>query len=184
MPFSTITAARPATALPRLACAVLLALALAALASSSATAAVRQLSCAGTQSSNFSPGLTNTPATTTVSYRAILAPCVSLTDPTVTAGTYSGSFVRVASCTSLLSSPAGRRTLNWTNGRSSVFEFTSTATYAAGQLVTTLTGAITSGAFAGSTAIQTLTAVADLTQCAAPGGVSSLFGAVQLQIVL
>jgi hypothetical protein len=109
---------------------------------------------------------------------------VSLTDPTVTAGTYSGSFVRVASCTSLLSSPAGRRTLYWTNGRSSVFEFTSTATYVGGQLTTTLTGAITSGAFAGSTAIQTLTAVADLTQCAAPGGISSLFGVVQLQVVL
>lgn len=163
-------------------CALLIALS--AVLAPPAGAAIRQLSCVGTQSTTFSPGLTNTPATTTVGYRAIFAPCISLTDPTVTAGTYGGSFVRVSSCTSLLSSPAGRRTLNWTNGRSSVFEFTSTATYAAGQLITTLTGAITSGAFAGSTAIQTLTAVADPTQCANPGGVSSLFGVVQLQVVL
>lgn len=164
--------------------AVLLLACLAALAGYAAPAhAASQATCAGTSSASYSPGLKNTPALVQTSFREVLGPCVSLTDPSVTSGTMSGSVTATSGCEDLLHSSPGVVTFHWNNGNSSTFTYNSQVDLVLGQLVIVQNGAITAGEFSGSTAAVTITDVGNLTACGG-SGLTSVEGPMTLDILL
>jgi hypothetical protein len=142
------------------------------------------LTCVSSASSTYSPGLSLTTQATSITTAGQLDPCVSVSDPTVTSGTFGSTFTRTTSCLALLDTGTGTRVFHWSNGNTSSFTFSSTSTYVTGQIVTTLRGTITAGEFAGSSAVQVVAFVADLTKCLLPGGVTGSTGVGDLTIYL
>jgi hypothetical protein len=142
------------------------------------------VTCVTSADLSFSPGLTFATTPTSITTAGQLGPCVSVSDPTVTSGTHGSTFSRTTSCVGLLNTGPGTRVFHWSNGQTSSFTFSSTSTYVAGQLVTTLRGTITAGEFAGSSAVQVATFAADLTKCLQPGGLTGATGVGNLTIYL
>lgn len=149
--------------------------------------AVQVLACGGSSTNAFSPGLTNTPSPVILSFTANYQPCVNALDPLeFRTGRASGasSVPVLRSCTDLLVPNHLTRTITWSTGTTSTWEFDSTSQYANGQLVTTSTGSIVAGEFSGSTAIGVTTFVASLTACSSRAGLTQIGGPTTLRIVL
>ncbi|MER5261805.1 hypothetical protein ABTZ99_06965 [Actinosynnema sp. NPDC002837] len=176
----------------RIAVAVLMtavsAVALAALGpAGTASAGVLDVTCTPPSSNNitYNPPLTMTPQTLAFSAATQYGPCVSLSNPAITSGsrTTTGS-VSDASCLDLLGSRSFTLTITWNTGQTSTIAGNSSATTAGAVLVSTFTGTVTSGLFAGSTAVQVLTAPAtDVLLCTVGlGTVSGIYSLVTLEI--
>lgn len=148
--------------------------------------ALDQVTCAGTQTSTYNPGLQLlTTQTVTATVATHYGTCVSAADPAIHSA--SPTLVQrqaTLSCVALLSSaPApGTVTYTWDNGRTSTFQYTNSLTQAAGLLTVTATGSIVSGEFAGASAVAVAEDVALPTDCLAPGGLTSQTGAITLTI--
>ncbi|MER5549514.1 hypothetical protein [Streptomyces sp. NPDC002589] len=154
--------------------AVVVGLASAAVIAPAAHASTVDVTCSGTETVQYNPGLLVTPQTVHVNVTGILAPCSS-SDRGLTAGNYQESFDTTLSCATLLSPRAGTRVFHWSNGQTSTFSFNRALNNAAGQTTVTFTGEITSGEFAGDTAIEQVVFVTPTAlQCAAPPGVTAL----------
>jgi hypothetical protein len=151
-------------------------------ASAPARAAAAAVTCTGSHSVSYSPGLLLAPRPVAATARYALAQCIS-TDPGVTAGTSTVTLTNTISCLTLDNAGTGVLTLDWSNGRSSTFTFTRTATHPAGQTVVLATGAITGGEFAGDAATLIVTDLSvDLLACLAPPGVTGTSGRAVLTI--
>ncbi|QFZ20889.1 hypothetical protein [Saccharothrix syringae] len=122
-----------------------------------ATADPLDLTCAGTETVTYSPGLLLTPTPQTIGVNHVLAPCIPATVPGPTSGTTSASVQRTASCLDLAEPGTGQTTITWNTGQSSTFTYNRTVTNIGGNAVTTLTGAITSGLFTGDAAVSVIT---------------------------
>jgi len=147
-----------------------------------AHAAVADLTCPGTESVTFTPGLLLTLQQVTLHTSRQWGPCVS-SDPTVSSGSDAESFVNTISCLSVAAAGTGTVTFTWSNGRTSTFAFTKSVSHPVGQTVVTYTGNITAGEFAGDSALETITGAAlNLTACLAPPGITSTFGVAVLEI--
>lgn len=147
-------------------------------------AAVGQMTCTGQENTTFSPGLTNTPQTVTITVNNS-ENCLSLTNGGFRTGTATSTrTIPGISCLTLLAGGnPDEMTYHWSNGLQSTFGFTPTVNFVGGSPVVTQTGSITAGEFNGAVAIGTVTLVADLTKCSTPGGVTSASGAHTLNIV-
>ncbi|MFJ7423565.1 hypothetical protein ACIQXD_33910 [Streptomyces uncialis] len=158
--------------------AIVLALAGVVATSAPASAAAPALvTCTGTTTVDFSPGVTNTPQTVSVSGQDTADVCLSLTHPQLTSfiGPFSGTASQ--SCTSLFAGGSGTETLYWNDGTSSAWSYTNSFSNVNGTKVGTSTGPLTSGTLAGATVTQTITfANLDLTACTTPQGLTSLSG--------
>lgn len=167
------TAAGPAAAL-------LLATALATLLPAQAAhAALGTLTCTGTSHLAYSPGLTYTPQTVTLTETDTYTSCAS-SDPTITSGYISGSFPETGlSCVNLTAAP-DRYRVNWNNGQTSRVSFTEAeATITDGIQQYIGTGTVTSGEFTGDTAVFTWAyLVPSPLDCLAPGGLTTQDGTV------
>ncbi|GHD53509.1 hypothetical protein [Streptomyces galbus] len=157
------------------------------LASPASAAGVLDVTCTPPSSatSTYSPPLTNTPqpSSSTVSFQ--FGPCVSLSQPALTSGTYTRTNpARPRSCLDLLSSSSGTFTITWNTGQTSTLSVNVTTTIAGAALVVTQTGTVTSGLFTGDTVVITQTGPADdvLLCTAGLGTVSSIYGLVTLEI--
>jgi hypothetical protein len=113
-----------------------------------------------------------------------LVPCLS-TDPTVTRGTATVSFpLTGASCLDPLRATSGSQVITWNNGRTSTFSFETTITEAEGVTVSTNTGTITAGEFAGGVAEEVIVqAPPNPLACLLPGGATSLDGLMSFEVV-
>jgi len=132
------------------------------------------VTCAGTDTITYQPGLLLTPQTVGVATTKILAPCTS-SDPTITAGTMQSAFTATLSCSTLFAGRSGTEILSWSNRRSSTFTFNRAVNDVGGQTTVTQTGSITSGEFAGATAVEQIVYVTPSTlQCLAPPGLTTL----------
>ncbi|WP_299540765.1 hypothetical protein [uncultured Streptomyces sp.] len=132
------------------------------------------VTCAVTLETQFSPGLTFTEQSTTLSFDARYRTCVS-DDPTLTSGTRTASSTVVRSCNSLAGTSSGTYTISWNNGQSSTINYSRSATYVAGQAVQVDTGIVASGEFSGRNYLyETVGPQPNLLRCATPGGVTSL----------
>ncbi|HEX9545691.1 MAG TPA: hypothetical protein VF942_00045 [Acidimicrobiales bacterium] len=139
-----------------------------------AGAASVDVTCAGTETVTYDPGLLVTPQTVHVTVTAILAPCSS-SDSSITAGNYVESFNATLSCSTIFSGRAGTRVFNWSNGQTTTFAFNRALNDAGGQTTVTFTGYITSGEFHGDTAVEQVAfATPSTLQCLAPPGLTSL----------
>jgi hypothetical protein len=149
-----------------------------------AHAVAADVTCTGTETVNYQPGLLLSSQQVHVAVNGILAPCVS-SNPAVTAGTYLPAFSATLSCATLLSGLPGTRVFQWSDGKSSTFTYSRTLNSVGGQLTVTFTGTITAGEFAGDTAVEQVVFVTPNTlQCLAPPGLTSLGpGLVVLSIV-
>ena len=146
-----------------------------------AHAASPSITCtAGTATTTYDPGITNTPRSISFTADETLGPCVDPNDPTLTGGEGSAEGTLVTSCTSV-SSIGYQETVDWNN---SSHQHT-TATYttakviklANGSTAVTSTGTVTDGLGLGDSATRTIViANADLTACSTPEGITSNSG--------
>lgn len=151
-----------------------------------AEAAINQVSCLGTEGTTFSPGITNTPQTITITVTNIEAPCLSLSDLSLRSGyAKSTRVVPGLTCLTLLAG-GGEDSMKftWNTGNTSTFKFQPIVNFVAGNPVVVQNGLISEGQFVGSTAKGTVALVADLTQCSQPTGVTSATGLHTFNILL
>ncbi|MET8829071.1 hypothetical protein ABZX40_16370 [Streptomyces sp. NPDC004610] len=142
-----------------------------------ASAAPVLVTCAGTTTVAFSPGLTDEERTVGVSGQDVASICLSLTNPGLTGfvGPFSGTATQ--SCTSLFAGGSGTETLHWNNGTSSTWSYTNSFSNVNGTKVGTSTGPITSGTLSGAEVTQTITYPnLDLTACSTAEGLTFLSG--------
>lgn len=124
----------------------------AAAAPSSHTAPVG-LTCTGSETVDYRPGLLLTPRKVDVEVRGDLSHCTS-SDHDLTAGKYGEDFHAELSCSTLLAGREGTRVFRWNNGHTSTFKFTRAINDVGGQTTVTFTGTITSGQFDGAHAVE------------------------------
>ncbi|MBW4569865.1 MAG: hypothetical protein KME31_18125 [Tolypothrix carrinoi HA7290-LM1] len=150
----------------------------------SARAQVLELTCTGSQTTTYSPGLQLTPQPTNLTIQGAATTCTSLTDSSVKSGTYTATGQVTNSCLLSSPTPAFDLTINWNNGQSSTISFTSNTVLsplATTQVVST--GQVTSGLFQGAMATSSVTVVTpQATQCLSPGGVTTLSGPLVLTL--
>jgi hypothetical protein len=148
-----------------------------------ARAAALDVTCVGTETVAYQPGLLLTTQSAHTSVTGILAPCSS-SDSAITSGNYQEDFTTTLSCSTLLAGRSGTRIFSWSNGHSSTFAFNRAINNVAGQTTVTFTGEITSGQFQSDTVIeQVLFVTPSLLECLLPPGLTSLGpGAVLLSI--
>jgi hypothetical protein len=128
------------------------------------------LTCQGTQKVTYGSGLVLAPKQVIYTAQDDFTSCTSVQDPSIKSGTYRSTAQSLLSCLGVLTPGAGTKTFTWSNGQTSVFTYTSSATQALGQTVMTLTGTITSGKFKGETAVQVITVTSgDALSCFAAG---------------
>lgn len=158
---------------------------LAAAAMAPAAGAATALTCPGTETSTFSPPLTNTTKPTSISIGHSYGPCVNATNPLeLRSGTASVTIPPVPlSCTSLLFSGPGSRVIHWSTGTTSTFSFTATMSFLAGGAIqVTEEGSITAGEFFGDTALSTVTVASSNFLACGGAGVSQFVGVVTMTI--
>ena len=144
--------------------------------------------CVGSHSATWSPGATNTPQDITVSTSSAWS-CVQLQAPLITSAASTNQFTAQFSCQSLLAPAPATWTIKWGDDKepdTSTYQFTAQVNAVSNNLVITAPGTITSGRYAGSSALGTFVlenlgaTLQDL--CASPGGVTSAMGASTLVI--
>ncbi|MFF0484955.1 hypothetical protein [Streptomyces sp. NPDC004435] len=147
-----------------------------------AHAGVADVTCpAGTDTVTYSPGVTLTPASIAITDTQNLGACVS-SDPTITNGTTITSFTAVRSCLNLGAAGAGNLTITWNNASTSTLSLNFVTNTIGGSVVSTGTGSVIAGKFAGDAAVIVYTGpVVNLLDCVGPG-ITSRTGAVSLAL--
>ncbi|WP_327063527.1 hypothetical protein OG196_01280 [Kitasatospora purpeofusca] len=129
---------------------------------SAAQAAAGDVLCTApsSDSSTYSPPLSLTPASTTVTITRDLNTCTSLSVPAINSAPVTVHQVTISSysCPTLLNSAPTVITFTWNNGATTVVTGTRTVNLAGAALTTTVTGTVTSGLFTGDTAVYQLVA--------------------------
>jgi hypothetical protein len=137
---------------------------------------ILKLTCVATTTTTYSPGVLLTPRSVTIGNNTILAPCVSLDDPTLTSGTSVTEVVRTRSCLDPLASGSAAVTYHWNNGQSSTFTFNEVSSTTGALVTVVATGTITAGQFAGRTAVRQVTGPSlNLLDCLQEPGITSRF---------
>jgi len=114
--------------------------------------AANLVSCTGTETVSFAPGLTNTPHPLTVTTADNFPVCIHASAPILMPATAQAQISRTASCLDLLGGGPGTRVLHWANGQTSTYSFVSSANVVNGNIVTVSTGTITDGLYKGASA--------------------------------
>jgi hypothetical protein len=132
--------------------------------------------CLEYDGNSYTPGITFTPRPTNISSSGVLGPCVSMTDPTLTSGSYQGSGTGNVSCTG--GTFAGTVIYHWNNGRDSTVSYTAViGTRLGAETVVLYKGKVTDGEFKGYSYTSPLTALNLLPlNCLSPQGVTSTSG--------
>ncbi|MCK2218196.1 hypothetical protein MF672_031050 [Actinomadura sp. ATCC 31491] len=157
------------------------------LASTPASAGVLDVACTppSSNTTSYSPPLTLAAQPISFIASVQLGPCVSLSTPALTSGSYTASGTSPSySCLDLLGSRAQSLTITWNTGQTSTMSGNRTSSIAGAVINSTFTGTVTSGLFVGDTVVQNATAPAtDITLCTAGlGTVSSVYSTVTLEI--
>ena len=150
-----------------------------------ATASALDVTCGGSQTTSYTPALTQTPQSVTVSTSTQYGPCTSRSVPGLTSGSRSGNFnYPNFSCLNLLQSAPVTYTITWNTGQQSTITGSTAVNTVGAALVVTITGNVTTGLFAGDSVVQTITGPAtDITKCTLGlGTVSSIYALVTLEI--
>lgn len=153
------------------------------IAASPAQAGLLDVTCAGTQTATYSPGVLLTPQFVFVTASTSYTTCVS-SNPDITSAHFGpATFPTTLSCLDLLSTRSGSTTITWNTGETTTFSYTVTRTNTAGQYVSTYLGTVTAGKFLGDTVSQTFVGAAlNLVGCLAAPGITSESGPALLEI--
>jgi hypothetical protein len=159
-----------------------LAVAVLAAAGPSAAAATSTASCpVGTETTTYSPGVTNESRLITRRTTDAYGPCIS-SEPNIESATASDEGSVVRSCTTLLAGATFDKTIKWNTGQTSTIQLDVTVNYVAGSIVAAGHGVVVDGLFSGATAATTSVLPANLLLCDTPTGITSLFGVDTLTI--
>ncbi len=153
------------------------------LATTPAKAVTFDVTCTGTQTATYSPGLLFRPQLVTVNVHDILGPCKS-SDRTLISGSRTITVPNFASC--LVDNDPGFVTMTfvWNNGNTSTSTANRTLIRTLSEVIVVFTGIIQAGEFKGDTLTLTITAATlNVQACLAPPGVTSTSGAEVLSIV-
>jgi hypothetical protein len=147
----------------------------AAAATPAAATTLISVTCTGSNVINYSPGLTNTPQTVTISGQDSATACVDLSQPLQQlsfVAPFSGTFT--SSCTALLAGGTGTQTFQWNTGETSLWHWTMRFSNTVnGQLLAIADGPISSGRYAGAQVRQVITeTTGELTACFTPAGMT------------
>jgi hypothetical protein len=143
--------------------------------------AAATVTCEGSQTVAYSPGLTLRARQATIHGTTTLSRCVSATDPGITAARSTFRATGRLSCTS--GGYSGTRKIVWNNGRTSTMSFTSSVSVNAGQSVVAIKGEVTDGEFSGKRWSATFTMLtARPAACATSEGLPTAAGRVLLSI--
>lgn len=142
------------------------------------------VTCVGTETETFTPGLTLLQQDVTVGFDVKLIVCESSSQPGITSGTSVSTYLaREVSCLRIASAGSGSAVIVWNDGRTSTFAYNLTASSVNGTTVAIQTGTITAGLFAGRSATRVITSPnLDLLACATPQGVRSKFATVTFTV--
>ena len=145
---------------------------------------VKLLTCVGTSSGTYKPGLTDTSQQTTFTAEGSLTPCISQGDPTITSGSFKNTGNGLYSCL-LNSSGPYTVTYNWNNKKASTVRYDTTVVERVeGNTVFTSTGEVSSGPYVGARAVRTSTiATSEFLNCNTPQGVTSDSGAEEVEFL-
>lgn len=133
---------------------MLMALALGLSLVSSQAKALDHVQCAGSSAAEFSPGLTNSKHSVAISLNEVLS-CEGMGIPPQLTAVTQSKVARTLSCKTLLGGGAGRRVLNWSNGKSKTYDYISTSNLQNGNIVVVFDGRIVAGRYAGQKATAT-----------------------------
>lgn len=133
----------------------------------------------------FDPALTTTTRPTDITISSQYGPCVSASVPGLTSGT---SFLQLTDipqdCLDVGISDPAERTITWNTGQTSTLSGNLFHNIVGATQVTTITGTVTSGLFAGDTFVHVVTApAASVALCnLGLGTVPALYGQITLEI--
>jgi hypothetical protein len=146
----------------------------------STQASAQSLNCTGTVMTTLSPPLTNTQRETQVATTGSYSPCLVTGVSGITSGTVNYQVTRDYSCNTLLGSGSGTTVIQWSNGQSSTFSYTTVTNEVEGNFVIVSTGNISSGLFQNQSAVRvsTLTSLsaADFLTACEGSGITSVSG--------
>ncbi|WP_163572367.1 hypothetical protein [Fodinicola feengrottensis] len=132
------------------------------------------VSCTGTETATYQPGLTLRAKNVHTAVSGLLSPCTSPTTD-ITSGSYGQTFQATLSCDTLAAGLDATRVIHWSDGSTSAFAYHRAITNAAGQTTVTFAGTITAGRFRGATAVeQAIFVTPNVTQCLTSGGLTAL----------
>lgn len=148
--------------------------------------------CTGWTYTTYTPGLTNTPKSTTVvddgnlniiDAHSPTGSCLAL-GSSASAGERNVTAQLDLGCSQLIVE-SGVETINWNDGQSTSFDFSATVTRGLSNTVILETGTVTSGEFSGASVVETFIAPnLAFAGCNTPGGVTSLDFATAITIAL
>jgi hypothetical protein len=148
---------------------------------------VADMTCT-TPSSNVltsNPPLTNTTQIVTLTSQSSLGPCVSLSEPSVTSGSWTSVTPNVPiDCSGLLGANTGTHTVTWNTGQTSTLSGNRVSSIEGAALVVTFTGTVTSGLFAGDTVVEQFVGPStNITLCELGlGTVSSIYSTMEFEL--
>lgn len=144
------------------------------------------LTCLGTESVSYNPGITDTPKPVTFTTDDTFGPCLVPGQPTLTGGSATSTGQGVKSCLELKpgNSPENlTETYHWNDKTQSQVQYSTLIILRlpTGQIQTVQEGTVQSGPGAGDIVTETTTLVSlDLTACETPQGLQSVAGPVTL----
>lgn len=145
-----------------------------------ASASTELLSCGGTGSNTYQPGVTNTPRTITVHSEANYQPCTGTSG--ITSGHYELTATGTASC--IGGGFSITFTITWNTGQTSTVTAVGILVLRpANEIVVLYQGTVTAGTFIGATVLQTATLVnVTPAQCFTTEGVTGTSGPAVIAI--
>lgn len=144
--------------------------------------------CTGSRATTWTPGINNTARPVTVSTRDNFAVCVGLTGGLIGSAASANQITYTAQCGDLLTPIKGiRYPVSWSDGTHSLLTLNAVVENVDGNLISTATGTVDEGKYAGNKAVVVITNVglaATLQNlCGTPQGVTSANGAITLTIL-
>ncbi|MGO1001236.1 hypothetical protein [Lysobacter sp. CA196] len=151
---------------------------------SAAWAETVTLTCLGTETAHYNPGMTFTPQPIAFSVNGLLAPCAGI-PLGVTSASYGTSGVANLSCEILSGvAPTPPLTVHWSDGSTSVIQPTTVVTQRpVGEVVRIESGHVASGRFLGAATVRTVTLLQTQLDACTTSGVESVGGPVVLEVV-
>ena len=140
--------------------------------------------CTGTSTWTFTPGVTLTPQTVTLTAQTTYSVCLS-SDPSVVAGSETLTLnIAGLSCTSLFRTGSGTGSITWTTAPASNYTFSDSVVVTPETATLTRLGTVTSGTFTGDPVTRVTQFVnSDITAaCTSPSGVTQFAGPTTLTI--
>jgi hypothetical protein len=140
------------------------------------------LSCVGSGSNTYQPGVTATPGLVTVSSRADYGPCVSTGSPQITSGHFAVTGAGIVSC--FAGSFAITVTITWNTGETSTITAVGiVAQRPANEVVVVYQGTVTAGRFLGGAVVMTAALLNTTPElCFTPQGVTGTSGPATILI--